>query len=85
MKKKQSFHHNYAEGGATDYAEGGATEVYCNPRGVRQDHVRAVIADSALLSSMEMYAFLVPTFSVTRIFNRSSLAVVRNLKLSVDC
>ena len=27
-------------------------------RGVRQDHVRAVIADSALLSSMEMYAFL---------------------------
>ena len=26
--------------------------------GVRQDHVRAVIADSALLSSMEMYAFL---------------------------
>ena len=32
----------------------------CVPRGqgVRQDHVRAVIADSALLSSMEMYAFL---------------------------
>ena len=28
------------------------------PGGVRQDHVRAVIADSALLSSMEMYAFL---------------------------
>ena len=28
------------------------------PQGVRQDHVRAVIADSALLSSMEMYAFL---------------------------
>ena len=27
-------------------------------QGVRQDHVRAVIADSALLSSMEMYAFL---------------------------
>ena len=25
---------------------------------VRQDHVRSVIADSALLSSMEMYAFL---------------------------
>ena len=30
-------------------------------RGVRQDHVRAVIADSALLSSMEMYAFLLRT------------------------
>ena len=28
------------------------------PGGVRQDHVRTVIADSALLSSMEMYAFL---------------------------
>ena len=27
-------------------------------QGVRQDHVRSVIADSALLSSMEMYAFL---------------------------
>ena len=27
-------------------------------QGVRQDHVRAVIADSAFLSSMEMYAFL---------------------------
>ena len=33
---------------------------FVHPRagGVRQDHVRAVIADSALLSSMEMYAFL---------------------------
>ena len=30
----------------------------CRDRGVRQDHVRSVIADSALLSSMEMYAFL---------------------------
>ena len=36
---------------------------------VRQDHVRAVIADSALLSSMEMYAFLL----------RPGLAVLDNL------
>ena len=34
------------------------THTHTSPRGVRQDHVRAVIADSALLSSMEMYAFL---------------------------
>ena len=27
-------------------------------QGVRQDHVRSVIAGSALLSSMEMYPFL---------------------------
>ena len=32
--------------------------LYALLRGVRQDHVRAVIADSALLSSIEMYAFL---------------------------
>ena len=31
---------------------------WCSSRGVRQNHVRSVIADSALLSSMEMYAFL---------------------------
>ena len=35
----------------------GFTSTLAGP-GVRQDHVRAVIADSALLSSMEMYAFL---------------------------
>ena len=38
-------------------------------RGVRQDHVRPVIADSALLSSMEMYVFLL----------RPSLAALDNL------
>ena len=37
---------------------GGKEDDEVTTGGVRQDHVRAVIADSALLSSMEMYAFL---------------------------
>ena len=47
---------NYSE--AKPYMQTNCTTLTTTRGGVRQDHVRAVIADSALLSSMKMYAFL---------------------------